>query len=129
MKRLVSKWFEDLEVTTQDIEKWYATEGKFCSGCIEGKLKEQARKTSTKPMTESIPQSRPGSQTRVTLRNPVCVGCLERVRSGCLGPSLATPQNRRSQILRLERIVGDCMLTSQVKHGHSLLMECSDFER
>ena len=55
MKRVVSKWFEDLEVTTQDIEKWYATEGKFCSGCIEGKLKEHARKTSTKPLTADKP--------------------------------------------------------------------------
>ena len=55
MKRIVDKWFEDLEVTTQDIEKWYATEGKFCSGCIEGKLKEHARKTSTKPLTADKP--------------------------------------------------------------------------
>ena len=52
---MVDKWFEDLEVTTQDIEKWYATEGKFCSGCIEGKLKEHARKTSTKPLTADKP--------------------------------------------------------------------------
>ena len=44
-----------LEVTTQDIEKWYATEGKFCSGCIEGKLKEHGRKTSTKPLTADKP--------------------------------------------------------------------------
>ena len=52
---MVDKWFEDLEVTTQYIEKWYGTEGKFCSGCIEGKLKEHARKTSTKPLTADKP--------------------------------------------------------------------------
>ena len=52
---MVNKWFEDLEVTTQDIEKWYATEGKFCSGCIEGKLKEHARRTYTKRLTADKP--------------------------------------------------------------------------
>ena len=55
MKRMVDKWFEVLKVTTPDIEKWYATEGKFCSGCIEGKLKEHARKTSTKPLAADKP--------------------------------------------------------------------------
>ena len=56
MKRMANKWFGDLEVTPtvcnkEDIEIWYAKEGKFCSGCVEGKLKEHARKTSTKPLT------------------------------------------------------------------------------
>ena len=48
---MANKWFGDLEVTPKDIEIWHAKEGKFCSGCVEGKLKEHARKTSTKPLT------------------------------------------------------------------------------
>ena len=38
-----------------DIEDWYAREGKFCAGCLEGKLKEHARSPSTKPLTASRP--------------------------------------------------------------------------
>ena len=55
MKRMASKWFGDLEVTPKDIEIWHAKEDKFCSGCVEGKLKEHARRTSTKPLTATKP--------------------------------------------------------------------------
>ena len=38
-----------------DVEAWHAKEGKFCAGCLEGKLKEHARRASTKPLTASRP--------------------------------------------------------------------------
>ena len=55
MKRMANEWFKELEVTSKDIENWYAKEGKFCSGCVEGKLKERARKAFTKPLTATRP--------------------------------------------------------------------------
>ena len=55
MKRMASEWFKEPEVTPREIEIWHAKEGKFCSGCVEGKLKEHARKTSTKPLTAERP--------------------------------------------------------------------------
>ena len=55
MKRMSGKWFGDLEVTPQEIDFWHQKEGKFCSGCIEGKLKEHARRASTKPLTATRP--------------------------------------------------------------------------
>lgn len=56
MKRMTSKWFGELEVTLKDIEIWYTKEGKICSGCIEGKLKEHAKRASTKPLTPTKPR-------------------------------------------------------------------------
>ena len=34
---------------------WHAREGKFCSGCVEGKIKEHARRASTKPLAAEKP--------------------------------------------------------------------------
>ena len=65
MKRMANKWFEDLEITPKDIEIWHAKEGKFCSGCVEGKLKEHARKTSTKPLTLCLSTKPPRSLGRM----------------------------------------------------------------
>ena len=45
MKRMVGVWFKELEVTPKDNDMWHAREGKFCSGCVEGKIKEHARRT------------------------------------------------------------------------------------
>ena len=55
MKRMAGEWFRDFEVTPQDIDEWHQLEGKFCSGCVEGKLKEHARKSSTKPLSATRP--------------------------------------------------------------------------
>ena len=41
------EWFKDIGVTVRAIE--------ICSGCIEGKLKEHARRASTKPLTATRP--------------------------------------------------------------------------
>ena len=51
MKRMAGVWFKELEVTPKDIDNWHAREDKFCSGCEEGKIKEHARRASTKPLT------------------------------------------------------------------------------
>ena len=42
MKRMAGKWFKDQAISTDDIENWYQLEGKHCTGCAEGKLKEHA---------------------------------------------------------------------------------------
>ena len=55
MKRMSEEWFKDIGVTVKDIEIWYDKEGKFCSGCIEGKIKEHAGRASTKPLTATRP--------------------------------------------------------------------------
>ena len=55
MKRMAGMWFKELEVTPKDIDMWYAREGKFCSGCVEGKIKEHARRASTKPLVAEKP--------------------------------------------------------------------------
>ena len=55
MKRMANKWFKDGTITIKDIENWYEMEGKHCTGCAEGKLKEHARKSSTKPLKANVP--------------------------------------------------------------------------
>ena len=55
MKRMAGERFGDFEVTPQDIDEWHQLEGKFCSGCVEGKLKEHAMKTSTKLLSATRP--------------------------------------------------------------------------
>ena len=48
-------WFKELEVTPKDIDMWQEREGKFCSGCVEGKIKEHARRASTKLLAAEKP--------------------------------------------------------------------------
>ena len=55
MVRMAGSWFPDTTVTKEDIHEWYESEGKFCTGCLEGKLKEHARKASTKPLSATRP--------------------------------------------------------------------------
>lgn len=55
MKRMKELWFKTETVTDRDIEEWFELEGKFCTGCLEGKLKEHARKSSTKPLQAERP--------------------------------------------------------------------------
>ena len=55
MKRMAELWFKDSGITHSDIEDWHDKEGKFCAGCLEGKLKEHARRSSTKPLTANRP--------------------------------------------------------------------------
>ena len=55
MKRTAGSWFADTTITKEDIEEWHALEGKFCAGCLEGKLKEHARQASTKPLKATRP--------------------------------------------------------------------------
>jgi len=42
-------------ITTKDIDNWYVEKGRFCSGCVEGKMKEHARVTSKKPLKSDVP--------------------------------------------------------------------------
>ena len=53
--RVAELWFKDSGITHSDIEDWHDKEGKFCAGCLEGKLKEHARRLSTKPLTADRP--------------------------------------------------------------------------
>jgi hypothetical protein len=56
MKNLLRSKLEGLqEIQASDIDKWYKEQGQFCSGCIEGKMKEHARVTSTKPLKAKAP--------------------------------------------------------------------------
>ena len=55
MKRVACKWFKDEVISYQDRERWYELEGKYCTGCLEGKLKEHARKLSTNPLSADQP--------------------------------------------------------------------------
>ena len=55
MKRMAEEWFKELEVTPKGIEIWHAREGKVCSDCVEGKLKEHASTASTKSLTAEKP--------------------------------------------------------------------------
>ena len=55
MKRMAGRWFVNMDISDGDIETWHSTEGKFCAGCLEGKLKEHARKASTKPLVATRP--------------------------------------------------------------------------
>jgi hypothetical protein len=54
MKNLIN-CMEWQGLTEKDINNWYNGKGRFCSGCVEGKMKEHARKASTKPLTSSVP--------------------------------------------------------------------------
>jgi hypothetical protein len=42
-------------VMERDISNWFNDKGKFCSGCVEGKMKEHARKASMKPLASNVP--------------------------------------------------------------------------
>ena len=55
MKKMSGEWFKDFDITPKDLDKWNQLEGKFCSGCIEGKLKEHARNASSKPLSANRP--------------------------------------------------------------------------
>ena len=48
-------WFKDSGITHSDIEDWHDKEGKGCVGSLKGKLKEHARRSSTKPLTANRP--------------------------------------------------------------------------
>ena len=52
---MAGSWFADTTITKEDIEEWHVLEGKFCAGCLEGKLKEHARRASTKPLKATRP--------------------------------------------------------------------------
>ena len=55
MKRMAHSWFKDITVEHKDIDEWFELEGKYCTGCLEGKLKEHARRSSTKPLEAKEP--------------------------------------------------------------------------
>ena len=55
MKRMSDVWFGEGTISPQDIDSWRDIEGKFCTGCQEGKLKEHARRSSTKPLNATRP--------------------------------------------------------------------------
>jgi hypothetical protein len=42
-------------VTERDISSWYNNKGRFCSGFVEGKMKEHAHKALTKPLASNVP--------------------------------------------------------------------------
>jgi len=42
-------------ITAKDIDNWYEEKGCFCSGCVEGKMKEHARVKSKKPLKSNVP--------------------------------------------------------------------------
>ncbi len=42
-------------LSTVNIDNWYQEQGRFCSGCAEGKLKEHARVKSKKPLMSATP--------------------------------------------------------------------------
>ena len=69
MKRMAGVWFKELEITPKDIDMWHAREGKFCSGCVEGKIKEHARRASTKPLAAEWPGEN-GVEGRNEVRTP-----------------------------------------------------------
>jgi hypothetical protein len=51
MKHLLTAGIEGLEnINALDIDNWYQEKGKFCSGCVEGKMKEHTRKKSRRPL-------------------------------------------------------------------------------
>jgi hypothetical protein len=45
--------FNDIQAS--DIDHWYQEQGRFCSGCAEGKMKEHARIGSIKPLNSDNP--------------------------------------------------------------------------
>ena len=56
MKRLIPQWFKSsILITESDVDEWWKLEGDFCTGCLEGKMKEHYRRMSTKPLNASTP--------------------------------------------------------------------------
>jgi hypothetical protein len=52
LKRILRMNYDEFkEITGEDIDHWYHEQGKFCSGCAEGKMKEHARIKSSKPLS------------------------------------------------------------------------------
>jgi len=42
-------------IRPSDVDNWWQENGKFCSGCVEGKMKEHARIISSKPLKADKP--------------------------------------------------------------------------
>jgi hypothetical protein len=55
LKRLLKTIAELDGITAKDVDNWYDEKGRFCSGCIEGKMKEHSRIASKKPLKSEIP--------------------------------------------------------------------------
>jgi len=56
MKRILKlKLNEFNDIQASDIDHWYQEQGRFCSGCAEGKMKEHARIGSIKPLNSDNP--------------------------------------------------------------------------
>jgi hypothetical protein len=43
------------DITAADIDNWYEEKGCFCSGCVEGKMKEHDRVKSKKLLQSTVP--------------------------------------------------------------------------
>ncbi len=55
LKRLLNTIAELDGITAKDVDNWYDEKGRFCSGCIKGKMKEHSRVASKKPLKSEIP--------------------------------------------------------------------------
>jgi hypothetical protein len=51
LKRILKLQGKEFEmIRPSDVDHWWQENGKFCSGCVEGKMKEHARIRSSKPL-------------------------------------------------------------------------------
>ena len=42
-------------ITKEDVRRWKEKMGNFCSGCLEGTMKEHVKYRSTKPLVSDVP--------------------------------------------------------------------------
>jgi len=56
LKRILKLQGKEFEmICPSDVDHWWLENGKFCSGCVEGKMKEHARIRSSKPLIADKP--------------------------------------------------------------------------
>jgi hypothetical protein len=56
MKNLLKQGIEEFDdITETDLDQWQEERGAFCTGCLEGKMREHARIHSSKPLLSVMP--------------------------------------------------------------------------
>ena len=115
---------EFVGITLQDLKKWKEMKGDFCTGCIEGAMKEHPKYKSTKPLVSDIPgkinvanlmfvETNQDGKQPLYVQVDVCtkyvtgVGMTSRKKSECTDAILAVKDDYAIKGRRMEELTFD----------------------
>jgi len=139
---------EFANITLPDLKRWKETMGDFCTGCIEGAMKEHPKYKSTKPLVSDIPgkvnvadlmfvETNQDAKQPLYVQVDVCtkyitgVGMTSRKKSECTDAILAVKNDyaikgRRMEELTFDREPGIVPLETTIKeHGIELHLKAA----